>query len=79
MVFINVPVNTVLMRLVDPDKLSKVSSILSVVSQGLIPIASVLSGAVLRYFGSGPLLLVCSLGFTLTALFLLFNRPVRDI
>ena len=78
-VMINVPTSTVLMRVVDRDKLSKVSSIVSIVSQGLTPISSVLAGAVLQYLGSTPLLLVCSLGFTATALFLLFNKQVREI
>ena len=78
-VMINVPTSTVLMRVVDRDKLSKVSSIVSIVSQGLTPISSVLAGSVLQYLGSTPLLLVCSLGFTATALFLLFNKQVRTI
>ena len=78
-VMINVPTSTVLMRVVDRDKLSKVSSIVSIVSQGMTPISSVLAGSVLQYLGSTPLLLVCSLGFTATALFLLFNKKVQDI
>lgn len=78
-VFINVPINTVLMRMVERDKLSKASSIISVASQGLIPIASVLAGAVLQLFGSAPLLFICAAGFTATALFLLINRDVREI
>ena len=78
-VMINVPTSTVLRRVVDRDKLSKVSSIVSIVSQGLTPISSVLAGSVLQYLGSTPLLLVCSLGFTATALFLLFNKQVREI
>ena len=78
-VMINVPVSTVLMRLVDRDKLSKVSSIISIASQGLIPISSILAGASLQYLGSTLLLLICSLGFTATALFILFNKKVQDI
>ena len=78
-VHINIPVSTALMRAVDRDKLSKVSSFTSILAQGLIPIASVLAGAVLQAFGSTPLLLVCSAGFTAAALFLLFSREVRTI
>ena len=77
--FVNIPLNTVLMRVVDKDKLGKVSSILSIISQGLMPIASVLAGTVIQFFGSTVLLAVCSAGFTLTALFLLFNQQVRNI
>lgn len=76
---VNIPINTVLMRVVEKDKLGKVSSILSMISQGLTPIASVLAGAVLQLFGSTVLLAVCSAGFALTAVFLLFNKQVRDI
>ena len=77
--FINIPVNTALMRVVEKDKLGKVSSILSILSQGLIPIASVLAGAVIQLFGSTVLLAVCAAGFTFTALFLLFDRQVKTI
>lgn len=77
--WINIPVNTALMRLVDRDKLSKVNSILSIMSQGLIPIASVLAGAVLQYLGSSSLLFICAAGFSLAAVYLLFNKSVREI
>ena len=76
---INIPVGTVMMVRVEKDKLSKVSSILNVCSQGLIPIASVLAGAVLQYLGSTVLLLFCTIGFTVTALLLLFNQKVKEI
>ncbi|MBQ1730416.1 MAG: MFS transporter [Oscillospiraceae bacterium] len=77
--FVNIPINTALMRIVDKDKLSKVSSILSIISQGLIPIASALAGAVLQGLGSAALLAVCSAGFTLTAVFLLLSKQARKI
>ena len=78
-VHINIPFNTVLMRIVEKDKLSKVTSIISLFAQGLTPIASVLAGAVLQYFGSTPLLVACSVGFTVTALSLLFNKATQSI
>ena len=77
--FINIHISTAIMRIVDRDMLSKVSSITSVGTQGMIPIASVLSGAVLQAFGSSPLLFVCSLGFSLAAFALMRDRPVRDL
>ena len=77
--FINIPISTALMRVVDKDKLSKVTSILSILSQGLVPIASVLAGAVLQVFGSSVLLLACSAGFTAAALFLLMNKRAKEI
>ena len=41
----------VLMRIVGRDKLSKVNSLTNVGSQGMVPIASVLGGAILGTFG----------------------------
>jgi len=79
MAFINIPISTAIMRAVEKDKLSKVNSIVSVGSQGMIPIASVLAGIVLQAFGSTPLLFACSLGFTVTAVLLLVNKPVREL
>ena len=78
-VFINIPANTAFMRLIERDKLSKVTGIISIASQGLIPIASALAGAVIQYFGSTALLLFCAVGFTATALLTLFNRQIREI
>ena len=76
---INIPVSTALMRTVDRDKLSKVNSIVNFGSQGMIPVASVLAGAVLQSLGSSLLLFACSLGFTVMAVMLLMNKPVRDL
>ena len=56
-VSVNIPAGTVLMRIVDKDKLSKVNSLTSIGSQGMIPIASVLAGGILNAWGSMALLL----------------------
>ncbi len=77
--FVNIPITTAFMRVVDRDKLSKVNSIISIGSHGMIPIASVLAGAVLQSLGSAPLLFMCAAGFAVTAVLLLVNRPVRDL
>ncbi|MGX8692483.1 MAG: MFS transporter [Clostridia bacterium] len=77
--FINIPINTAIMRIVDRDKLSKVNSIISIGSQGMIPIASVLAGLILKTLGSTTLLAASSLGFTATALLMLFSKRVREL
>ena len=77
--FINIPINTAIMRIVDRDKLSKVNSIISIGSQGMIPIASVLAGLILKALGSTTLLAASSLGFTATALLMLFSKRVREL
>ena len=76
---INIPITTATMRIVDKDKLSKVNSIISVGSQAMIPIASVLAGLVIQTMGSSVLLFACALGFAVTAVLMLMNREVREI
>ena len=75
----NIPVTTAIMRIVDKDKLSKVNSLTSIGSQGMIPIASVLAGAILEAFGGTALLAFCSVGFTITAMSLLFSRRFKEL
>ena len=75
----NIPVTTAIMRIVDKDKLSKVNSLTSIGSQGMIPIASVLAGIILEAFGGTALLAFCSLGFTITAMSLLFSRQFKEL
>ncbi|MBR5420674.1 MAG: MFS transporter [Lachnospiraceae bacterium] len=75
----NIPVTTAIMRIVDKDKLSKVNSLTSIGTQGMIPIASVLAGVILEAFGGTALLAFCSVGFTITALTLLFSRSFREL
>ncbi|MBQ1366636.1 MAG: hypothetical protein IIY45_00895, partial [Firmicutes bacterium] len=77
--FINIPISTVMMRIIDKDKLSKVTSIISIGSQGMVPIASVLAGSLLQKQGSTALLAVCAIGFLATALLLLMNPRIREI
>lgn len=77
--YINIPTSTALMRVVDKDMLSKVNSITSIGSQGMIPIASVLAGAILQSMGSTPLLIFCSVGFTVTAILMLANKPIKEL
>jgi len=45
----------------------------------LIPIATVVAGIILQYLGSTFLLLVCTVGFTVTAVFMLTNKQVQEI
>ena len=76
---INIPITTAIMRIVDKDKLSKINSLTSIGSQGMIPIASVLAGVLLGSFGSAVLLVFCSLGFTVTAVSMLFGRQFKEL
>lgn len=79
LVLINVPSSTVMMKLVQKDKFGKVSSVLSIGSQGLIPLSMFLGGLLITYIDSIGLLFVCSGGTLLIAFILFFNRHIRDI
>lgn len=78
-VIINVSSTTSMMRLVDKDKFGKVSSVLSIGSQGLIPISMLLGGIVITYIGSAGLLVVSSLGLLLISIVLFFNKRVKEL
>ena len=78
-VLVNVPSSTAMMRIIDKDKFGKVSSVMNIGSQGLIPIATLLGGIALEYVGSLGLLIVCAAGFFLVTLVLFFSRPVREL
>ena len=77
--YINIPISTAVMRVVDKDMLSKINSITSIGSQGMIPIASVLAGAILQSLGSTPLLIFCSAGFSVTAILMLVNKSIKEL
>ena len=77
--WINIPLSTALMQVVDRDKLSKVNSIISIGSQGMIPLSSVLAGAVLQSFGASTLLFACTFGFTVTAVLMLVSKFLREL
>lgn len=77
--FTNIPLGTLIMRIVDQDKLSKVNSIISVGSQGMVPLSSVVAGAILGTLGSSALLIFCSLGLAGAAALLLVSKPLRDL
>ena len=79
LVLTNVPSSVAMMKIVDKDKFGKVSSVMNIGSQGLIPVAMFLGGLAITYLGSVGLLAVCSGGLIVTALVLFFARPVRDL
>lgn len=77
--FVNIPISTAIQTITDEENLGKVSSITSMVSQGLIPIATFVAGFIISYFGSSILLLVCSIGLLLTTIVSLFNKSINNL
>ena len=78
-VMINVPASTAMMRIIDKDKFGKVSSVINIGSQGLIPVSTLLGGIAITYMGPLGLLIVCASGFLVTALFLFFIPSIRKL
>ena len=76
---INIPTSTTILSLVEKDKLGKVSSVMDIGSQGLIPLASFLAGIVLNTLGSSVLLIACASGFILVTIIILVNKQVAKL
>ena len=78
-ILINVPSSTAMMKIVDKDKFGKISSVLNIGSQGLIPLSMFLGGIAITYINSLGLLIVCASGLLITSLVLFFAPSVRTI
>lgn len=78
-ILINVPSSTAMMSIVDKDKFGKLSSVMNIGSQGLIPLSMFLGGLAITYISSLGLLIACALGLFVTSLVLFFAPSVRNI
>ena len=78
-ILINVPSTTAMMKIVDEDKYGKLSSVLNIGSQGLIPFSVFLGGLALTYIGSLGLLIACATGLLITSVVLFFAPSVRNV
>ena len=78
-VLINVSSMTAMMKIIDKDKLGKVTGVSSIGSQGLIPLSMLLGGVAITYIGSLGLLITCAAGLLITSLVLFFIPSVRNI
>ncbi len=76
---INIPSSTKIMTLTEKDKLGKVSSVMDVGSQGLIPLASFLAGTVINGLGAPWLLVICALGLVLVTVFICANKHIGQL
>lgn len=78
-VMINVPSTTIMMILIDKDKFGKVSSVVNIGTQGLIPLSTFLAGIFITYFSSVGLLFICFSGVSIVSIILLFSKAIKDI
>ena len=76
---VNIPTTTKMMTLTEKDKLGKVMSVVSVGSQGLIPLSNLLAGLVITGFGPSYLLFGCAIGLCLITTVLFINKHVRKL
>jgi len=79
MVFFNVPVGVLLQTKVDPTQLGKVSSLMSVLSQALIPLSSLIAGIVISQFGIVYLYLYCAIGIVFVTMWYVSNKNADKI
>lgn len=78
-VTINIPTSTRVMTIVDKDKLGKVSSVLNVGSQGLVPLANFIAGLIISGLGASWLLVFSTSGFVLITIMLMVNKHVAKL
>ena len=78
-VLINVTTTTKMMKVVDKDKMGKVTSVSNIGSQGLIPLSMFLGGIAISYLGSVGLLVICSGGLLLISIILFLNKQIRKL
>lgn len=74
---INIQINTLMMRIIDRSQLSKVNGMISIISQALIPLASVLAGSVLQVWGTSALLFFSAAGLIASAVYFLLQPETR--
>lgn len=76
---INIPSSTKIMTLVEKDKLGKVSSVMDVGSQGLIPLATFLAGITIDGLGPQWLLVINTAGFVIITIVLFVNKHIAEL
>jgi MFS family permease len=76
---INIPIGVALMKQSDPAMLGKVSGIVNTMSQALIPLGSVIGGALIAGFGLGALFLFTAIGFTVMVAFSYISKPMKEL
>lgn len=78
-VLVNVKISSKMMKIVEKDKMGKVTSVTNIGSQGLIPLSMFLGGLALSYLGSIGLLVICSGGLLLISLVIFTNKQIREL
>lgn len=77
--FVNIPLNTAIVKICDKSMLGKVNSLINIGSQGLIPLSSLLAGIFIEYLGCTFLLFFCAGGFVITTVFFALSKKVNEL
>lgn len=77
--YVNVPFNTAILKVVDRDKLGRVNSSLSLISNGLTPIAIAFGGMIVQYIGVMSLFYIAILAMFLTFLLAKNNKEFNTL
>lgn len=77
--YVNIPFNVAIMKVVDKNKLGRVSTIIGLISNGLSPIAIAIGGVVIQSFGLISLFYGASIAMILTAILAYRNKYVQQL
>ena len=77
--FVNVPLQTSLMRIVDESMRGRVLSVLEMLTQGLIPLAIALTGFLLEFYSLSMMMLGLILVMLVPYVILMFYKPIQAL
>ncbi len=77
--FVNVPFSVAIMKSVEKDKLGRVFSVTSIISNGVTPIAIAIGGVAITYLGMNNLFLIACTAMFITSYMALKNKAVSKI
>lgn len=76
---VNIPISVAIQKNVPKGMLAKVSSVMNIGSQGLIPFASLIAGAIIAYLGSGILLIFLSVGLVIVTTLMILAKEISNV
>lgn len=75
----NVPVHIIMQHYIEPKQLGKVISVSSVLSQALIPLASLLAGVIISQFSIITMYLLCTVGLIMVTIIYYRSRSYEKL
>lgn len=77
--FINVPFNVAIMKTVDKDKMGRVFSVITIIANGMSPIAIGLGGFAIMYLGIVNLFYIAVAAMFVTSILAAINKEIRKL